>query len=359
MRILARLALAVCLVAISASNLTAQSGPSADLCMVPDSIGTKLERIARRVGGNVGMTAIHLESGARVSVNGDQRFPMASVSKIPMAIEFLRRVDEGEVQMEERLRLPITDFRPGQSPLASWSGGRPVNVTVDSLFRLMLEVSDNTATDAILRLAGGPAEVTRRLRELGIEEVDVDRSEARTFADYSGIPASVPESQLYRYNYFRMRDALPQAHRDSARAAFGDDPRDTATPDAMAELLAAIWVGDALSPESRDRLLETMLASKSGRRRIRGMLPSAIPVAHKTGTLAGAVNDVGIMSLPDGGGTLAIAVFVNTLHRTTWRRERTIAEMSRELYDYFRRSPPMRTRGVLAFRCEGGMAFGD
>jgi len=353
------LTLAVSLVAICAPELAAQSGPSAELCMVPDSIGTKLERIARRVGGNVGMSAIHLESGARVSVNGDERFPMASVSKIPMAVEFLRRVDEGEVRLEERLRLPITDFRPGQSPLASWSGGRPVTVTVDSLFRLMLEVSDNTATDAILRLAGGPDEVTRRLRELGIEDVEVDRSEARTFADYSGIPASVPETQLYRYNYFRIRDALPQTHRDSARAAFGDDPRDTATPDGMAKLLAAIWHGDGLSPESRDRLVETMQASKSGRRRIRGMLPSAVPVAHKTGTLAGAVNDVGIMSLPDGGGTLAVAVFVNTLHRTTWRRERTIAEMSRELYDYFRQSPPARTRGVLAYRCEDGVSFGD
>jgi beta-lactamase class A len=94
-----------------------------------------------------------------------------------------------------------------------------------------------------------------------------------------------------------------------------------------------------------------MRATKSGRRRIRGMLPSAIPVAHKTGTLAGAVNDVGIVTLPDGAGTLAVAVFVNTLHRTTWRRERTIAEMSRELYDYFRRAAADPSPGPLAAAC--------
>jgi len=59
-------------------------------------------------------------------------------------------------------------------------------------------------------------------------------------------------------------------------------------------------------------------------------------VAHKTGTMAAAVNDVGIVTLPDDAGHLAVAVYVNTLHRTTYRRERTIAQASRALYDYFR-----------------------
>jgi hypothetical protein len=46
-----------------------------------------------------------------------------------------------------------------------------------------------------------------------------------------------------------------------------------------------------------------------------------------------------------------VAVFVNTLHRTTWRRERTIAEMSRELYDYFRRAAADPSPGPLATAC--------
>ena len=94
-------------------------------CAAPDSLTRALERIARRVSGEIGIAAIHLESGMTVSVNGDRRFPMASVSKVPMALVFLRRVDAGELSMDERLVLPITDFRPGNSPLASWSGGRP------------------------------------------------------------------------------------------------------------------------------------------------------------------------------------------------------------------------------------------
>ena len=51
--------------------------------------------------------------------------------------------------------------------------------------------------------------------------------------------------------------------------------------------------------------------------------------------MAAAINDVGIITLPDGAGHLVVAVFVNTLHSTTWRRERTIAEVARVLHDYF------------------------
>jgi beta-lactamase class A len=321
-------------------------------CLASDSLTLELERVARRVGGEIGIAAIHIESGARVSVNGDKRFPMASVSKVPMALEFLRRVDTGEISLSERLRVPTTDFRAGHSPLASWSGGRVVTVTVDSLFRLMIEVSDNTATDVILRMAGGPESVTRRLRELGIDEMDVDRSEARTFADLVGIPDTVPESELYRYSHFRMRDALPDSVRLAARIAYGDDPKDTATPEATALLMAELWRGAGLSSESRDRLVEAMSAGRSGPRRLRGHLPSGTPVAHKTGTMAAAVNDVGIITLPDDAGHVAVAVYVNTLHRTTYRRERTIAQASRVLFDYFRDAAT--AVGPMALGCRAG-----
>lgn len=308
--------------------------PVVAACSVPDSVGTRLERISRRVGGRVGFVAVHVETGTRVAFNPDRRFPMASVSKVPMALEYLRRVDAGEIDPNERIRVPITDFRAGNSPLASWSGGRAVHITIDSLFGLMIGASDNTATDVILNMSGGTPAANRRVRDLGVVGVDVDRSEARTFADLSGLSDTIPESELYRYRYFRMRDALPQAHRDSAREAYGSDPRDTATPEAMAELLLRIHRGDGLTRASRERLLEVMAGTRTGARRLKALLPSETMVAHKTGTMAGAVNDVGIVTLPNGTH-LIVAAFVNTLRSSTWRRERTIAEMTRVAYDLF------------------------
>ncbi len=346
--------------ALQATPLHAQNSPPSGLaaCLVPDSIGSQLRRIARRVGGDAGISAIHLESGARISLNGERPFPMASVSKVPMALEFLRRVDAREIDVTETLVVPTSDFRPGSSPLARWSGGRAVRVTVDSLFRLMIGVSDNTATDVILRLAGGPEAVNRRVGELGVGGVRVDRSEARTFADLVGISRSVPESELYRYSYFRLRDALPEEHRDAARERYGQDPQDTATPDGMASLLAHLYFGAGLSEQSRAWLLDVMTGTRTGSRRLKGLLPSETPVAHKTGTMAGAINDVGIITLPDGGGHLVVAAFVNTLDARTRSRERAIAQMTRLLYDYFTQDAPPTITGRMAAACstDGGRA---
>ena len=318
--------------------------PLGAACVVPDSIGEGLRRIARRVGDAVGVSALHVESGGRVSFNGGQGFPMASVSKVPMALEFLRRVDLGEIDPADTIVVTTRDFRAGHSPLASWSGARSVRVTVDSLFSLMLGQSDNTATDVILNMSGGPQAAMDNVRRLGVEGVRVDRSEARTFADLVGLPDSIPESELYRYQYFRLRDALPDAHRQASRERYGTDPRDTATPEGMTDLLLTIHEGTGLTPESRARILDVLNRSRSGSGRMRGRLPRSTFVAHKTGTMGGAINDVGIIALPDAAGHLVVSVFVNTLRRPTWRRERTISEMTRLLYDYFREE--YRNRGA-------------
>jgi beta-lactamase class A len=149
-----------------------------------------------------------------------------------------------------------------------------------------------------------------------------------------------------------MRDALPVEHREAARERYGHDPRDTATPDGMAELLALIYDGAGLTESSRELLLGVMTRTRTGRRRLRGLLPSTTEVAHKTGTMAAAINDVGIITLPDGAGHLAVAVFVNTLHSTTWRRERTIAEVARVLHDYFSAVYGVPEFGTLAARAD-------
>src|ERR1041384_8504999 len=61
----------------------------------------EMARLANVAGGRVGATAIHLETGRRVSLNGAERFPMASTVKVPIAVELLRRVDAGQVKLDQ------------------------------------------------------------------------------------------------------------------------------------------------------------------------------------------------------------------------------------------------------------------
>ena len=78
-----------------------------------------------------------------------------------------------------------------------------------------------------------------------------------------------------------------------------------------------------------------MRRCRTGEKRLKGLLPPGTEVAHKTGTIGRASNDVGIIALPDGGGSVAVAVFVKESEKEIPERERVIAQIGRALYDYY------------------------
>ena len=108
----------------------------------------------------------------------------------------------------------------------------------------------------------------------------------------------------------------------------------------MLGLLCKIWLAEGISNSARSTLLPMMERSTTGPKRIRGRLPAGTIVAGKTGTLAGTVNDVGFMTLPDGKGHIALVVFVKGSDAPPGTRETVIADIARLLYDYFLISSP-------------------
>jgi beta-lactamase class A len=229
----------------------------------------------------IGVSAIHLESGKRLSIRNTERFPMGSVYKFPIALTVLKRVDAGLMRLDDVITIEPADFAPGYSPLRDDAHGRPIGLTVRELLRHMVSMSDNTASDALLKIVGAPS-VTTRLAELGASSIRVDRSEAQMAADLSA----------------------PDGPERYAR-----DVRDTSTPDAMADLLVTFWKRrDGLSKESHDLLVHWMTDTPTGARRIKAGV-RGVTLAHKTGTMPGTVNDVGIITSADGKHHVAIAIF--------------------------------------------------
>nr|AIA12596.1 ClassA_beta_lactamase [uncultured bacterium] len=294
-----------------------------------------IKRLAESSGGIVGVSAIHIESGRRVSVNGDLRFPMASVYKLPIALRLLQRIDRGELRLDDPITLSTHDFRPGHSPIAEFANNKPVTLPLERLLELMLGESDNSASDLLLRLAGGPAAVTNRMQALGIMGINVSRPEGQLILNHRGVRELPPESEWTMALLDSLSAKITPAEREAAAAAYADDPRDTSTPDAMADLLVRIHRRDVLEPASMERLLQITTATQTGPARLKGLLPIGTVVAHKTGTMGGTTNDVGIVTLPDGAGHLAIAVFVKASTKDVPERERAIAELARTVYDFF------------------------
>lgn len=133
----------------------------------------------------------------------------------------------------------------------------------------------------------------------------------------------------------KQSESIPEEDRRRAGTTFNADPRDTSTPEAMARLLEKLWRGELLSQASTALLLDIMTRCQTGENRIKGFLPPGIAVAHKTGTIGGTTNDVGIITLPEEAGHIALAVFVKESEAEVAERERAIAQIARGVYDYF------------------------
>lgn len=301
-----------------------------------------LARIAREAGGRVGIAAVHVESGRRIEWNADRRFPMASTYKLPIALAVLAKVDSGVVSLDDRMGLEPSDYRLGPDPVAQELGSAGGLVTVRRLLEAMLVDSDNTAADALLsRVTRGAPGVMAHLRTRGIDEIRVDRTEGQMHWDVAGVASPPSEAEWTRETFRRVRATVPRAARDSAQEAFYRDPRDTATPRGMTELLAQVQRGEGMRPETRAFLLESMDVSRPGPGRLKGLLPEGTAVAHKTGTIGRVTNDVGIITLPDGTH-VALAVFVSESRLPTDRAERIIARAARAVYAHFAGAPVER-----------------
>jgi beta-lactamase class A len=320
--------------ALGTPGLTGQSPPDADdpgLALLQKEI----ERLASLAGGVMGVAAVHLESGRSTSLNRGVRFPMASSYKVPIAVEMLTRVDQGGRRLDEMIDLTPGDIHPGSGTLSQLFQVPGVTLSLRNLMELMLLISDNSATDVVLREAGGGRAVTARMEALGLWGIRVDRPTSLLIGDFSGVKDLPEDGNVSLEEFRRLSRAVSEVERQEASQAFDTDPRDTSTPEDMARLLEMIWRGAALSRENSDLLLDIMLRSTTGPERIKGILPPGTEVFHKTGTIGGTTNDVGIVRLPDGAGHVVVVVFVKESTRPVPDRERAIAQVSRAVHDYF------------------------
>lgn len=300
-----------------------------------------IAELAKVSGGTVGAAIVHLESGRAAYLNRAQPFHMASTFKVPIAVRLLTQVDRGELRLDSMITVRPSDLHPGSGTLTNLFNQPGVVLSVRNLMELMLRISDNSATDMLLRTAGGSGPVNARLAELDVKGIRVERPTVRLIADYSGIK-NLPSDDITIAEFGQLRRGITVEDRRAALAAFDADPRDTSTPEGMARLLEKIWKRQAVSAANADLLLDIMYRCETGAERIKGMLPMGTRVAHKTGSLApgrglegGVVaNDVGIIDLPNGAGHLVVAIFVKSASDPV-QADRAIAHIARAAYDYF------------------------
>jgi len=257
--------------------------------------------IQGRHGGRIGVSLL-LGDGSRsgsqdgkLGLDSDQRFAMCSTFKWLLAARVLKGVDHGEFSLQRSVfftRADVLSYAPVTS--AHLSEGK---MTLFGLCAAMVEQSDNTAANLVLGLVGGPAGLTSFVREMGDTVTRFDRSEPSLNSNLAG------------------------------------DIRDTTTPLSMATLLRSVYSGSVLSASSLEILKTWMLATATGKARIRAGVPKGYLVADKTGTGEnGAVNDVAVI-WPTGKPPVFMAIYTSGGHLGATERDKVVADLTRLAFD--------------------------
>jgi beta-lactamase class A len=258
---------------------------------------TELSSMSAHAPGNVGIMIEDLTTGLSDSVNANAQMPAASTIKIPVMVEVFKQLASGNFDLNRTVTLLQSDRDWGSGDLADAPGG--ARYTVARLLTLMITVSDNTATNMLIRLVGRRS-INLEMADLGLQ-------------------------QTHLGDYIRSDGPIRYALRSS--------PRDMVT---LLTAMARYQLVDEWS--SRE-----MISILTGQRH-NGLIPQPLPpgttIAHKTGELHDTLNDVGIVYL--NSEPYAIAVMATNLP-TLDAGYRFIRGVSRLAYDELSRFEVWRT----------------
>jgi beta-lactamase class A len=234
-----------------------------------EAFQAQLSAFSTRAPGRVAIAVEDVATGLTTGINEAREMPAASTIKIPVMVEVFRQLVDGDFGLNTKVTLLRSDRDWGYGHLCDAKVGSTYSVS--RLLSLMIDVSDNTAANMLIRKVGRQ-HINATMRELGLTHThlgDVIRSEGPIRWELRSSPAD------------------------------------------MLHLLGAM-AKDQLIDEWSSREMVAILRGQ----RHNGLLPEPLPpgteIAHKTGTLHDTLNDVGIV-YGDGDDPYVIAVMTTNL----------------------------------------------
>jgi beta-lactamase class A len=230
-----------------------------------------------------------IDSGGFVNIKGSNAIGAASMIKIPLLVAYLQDVDAGKARLDEQLII-------SKDVIVGHAGGlqyEPVGTKISALetITLMIIISDNTATNMIIKRIGGKEVANQRFLSWDLTSTVI-------------------------------RNPLPDLKGTN-----------TTSPEDLVNLLSMVEQGKILSPRSRDRLMDIMRRTKTNT-----LLPQGIPpearIAHKTGDIQSVVGDAGIIDMPNGKRYIISAIAKRPSNDQ--RANELIRKISRTVYSHLK-----------------------
>lgn len=253
--------------------------------------------------GRVAVAVKHLKTGVEFYHDADAIMPTASLIKFPIMVEAYFQAGEKKLAFDTVLTLKKEHRVPGSGVLSHhFSDG--ATFPLRDAVRLMIAVSDNTATNLVLERTG-IREVNARMAKLGLAETRVN---AQVFR---GSTTSVDPDRTKRYG-------------------FG-----STTAREMVRLLALLQADELVSPEVCREMLAHLRACDDTEM-FKRFLPGVV-LAHKTGAVSDARTEAGIMTTPSGPVALCVLTTENEDRR--WVVDNAaqvlLGNAAKAVYDHF------------------------
>ncbi len=275
-----------------------------------ESLDRKLLPLIDAHKGKVAVGVKNLVTGEKFFHNPDQVMPTASLIKIAVMIEAYQQADAGKFRMTDKVTLREEDKVPGSGLLTRlFSDG--ASFSLRDAVRLMMAVSDNTATNLILDRTG-IKEVNQRMRDWGFSETRIN---AKVFR---GSTTSVdPErTRIYSLGSTTARE--------------------------MVGILEELQMGSRSRPAVKKVLLSHLLANED-----KDKFPRFLPgkkIAHKDGSTNQVRTDAGLIETPAGPVAVCVLTSNNTDQR--WLPDNAgnlmCARVAQIVYNHFARVAPAK-----------------
>ena len=233
--------------------------------------GKLCKRLRKRVNqfaGVMGVSVKDIQGGLAVSVNGGEIFPTASTIKIHVLTELLAKAERGELDLAEKIRVTKDLHVPGSGVLASMEN--EVTMSVLDIAVLMITVSDNTATNMCIDMAGID-DTNALLDALGLKQTRLRR---------------------------KMQDKDAVLRNDE----------NVSTPDECVAMLEHLEAGRP-SPWTASQCLSILKKNKLSP--LTSSIPPGITIANKPGAMDRVRCDAGIVYLPNRPYVIAVMTKFN------------------------------------------------
>lgn len=312
-----------------------------------ETLDKEIARLNRGFKGRISVFASDAHLAVRYTHDVDTPSYLASGVKVPFMIEVFRQAEQGLLSMDETLTYDESSIRDGAPKLNRRALGS--KITIRDLLRLMVQHSDNAASDMLagrvglenvnagLRAAGLMhfnrltylIDVRRGIfRELDLRGDDLTNLEIRKvrwtwgWQAHTKVLTDVLGKPPGNYRHHQLHEAYRRFYATGVNHARVDD---------VGRMMEKMVAGELVSQEASAEMLAIMLGSKTSRNRMIGKLPRGAKVAHKTGSQFERICDYGVIYLPDDRPLIFAACLGGGASRTL--AEATLASIARKTYD--------------------------